>query len=373
MPKSHQVLALSALVCTVGIYVLGYIRRKKPLTDVTQLIGNTALVKLNSLSNLLGCNIYAKVEYLNVGGSPKDRVALSIINQAEVQGKIIPHAGYTLYEGTVGSTGISLALIARQKGYHCNITMPDDVAKEKYILLKTLGCTVELVKPASIVDPNHFVNLAKIKASKDPKGYFCNQFEIKANFDAHYNGTGREIYECLNRVDAVIMGAGTGGTLAGVGHYLKQRGNTKVYLADPQGSGLFHKVESGVMYSETEQEGSRKRHQVDTIVEGIGLTRLTNNFKSALPVLDGAFKVTDQEAVSMARFLVDQEGIFIGSSTAVNCAAVVKLAREMGSGNNIVTILCDSGQRHLTKFWNDEVLSASGFDIETPKSLEFVT
>ena len=342
------------------------------MTDPTQLIGNTALVKINCLSNMLDCNIYAKVEYLNVGGSPKDRVALSIINGAEKAGTIIPNAGYTLYEGTVGSTGISLALIARQKGYNCNITMPNDVAKEKYELLKTLGCTVELVKPASIVDPNHFVNIAAKKAAIDSKGYFCNQFETKANFDAHYNGTGREIYDSLGIVDAVIMGAGTGGTLSGVSHYLKQHGNTKAYLADPQGSGLFNKVAHGVMYSNTEAEGTRKRHQIDSIVEGIGLTRLTNNFKSALPILDGAYRVTDQEAISMARFLVDQEGIFIGSSSAVNCAAAVKLARDLGPSNTIVTILCDSGQRHLTKFWNAEFLESSGFDIATPKNLDFV-
>ena len=372
MPRAHHFLAASAILCSISYYAFKLIKRKRPLTDITQLIGNTQLVKLNVLSNLLDCSIYAKVEYLNVGGSPKDRVALSIINNAEKSGSIIPNAGYTLYEGTVGSTGISLALIAKQKGYNCNITMPNDVAKEKYELLQTLGCQVDMVKPASIVDPDHFVNIASRKANLDPKGYFCNQFETISNFEAHYYGTGKEIYESLPKVDAVIMGAGTGGTLSGVSHYLKQRGPTKAYLADTQGSGLFNKVVNGVMYSNTEAEGTRKRHQIDTIVEGIGLTRLTNNFKSVVPILDGAYRVNDQEAVSMARFLVDQEGIFIGSSSAVNCAAAVKLARDLGPGQTIVTVLCDSGQRHLTKFWNTEFLAGKELDITTPKTLDFI-
>lgn len=256
---------------------------KEEYQTITSLIGSTPLIMLPGLSEATQCTILAKVEFLNIGGSPKDRVALSLIADAEAQHLISPHTGCILFEGTVGSTGISLATIARAKGYSCHIVMPEDVAIEKYELLVLLGATVERVKPCSIVDPNHFVNVARKRAEEmnahstlhnlKSRGFFCNQFENLSNFNAHYTTTGPEIYrQTKGLIDALVLGAGTGGTIAGIGRYLKPRmKGMKIILADPEGSGLYNKVKHGVMYSATEAEGSRKRHQIDTVVEGVGL------------------------------------------------------------------------------------------------------
>ncbi|KAF9942901.1 hypothetical protein BGZ75_000034 [Mortierella antarctica] len=357
---------------------------------VAGLIGNTPMVRIKSLSDATGCDILAKAEFLNPGGSTKDRVALSMINTAERDHILTPGNGSTIFEGTVGSTGISLAMMAKARGYNAWIVMPDDVALEKSQLLEKLGAHVEKVRPVSIVDKNQFVNLAKRRAqefgkdeqeggssSEDPKrtGFFADQFENLANFEAHFTTTGPEIYkQTQGRLDAIVMGAGTGGTLAGVAKYLKARlPNLKAYLVDPQGSGLFNKVKYNIMYSPTEKEGKRKRHQVDTVVEGVGINRLTRNFAMSEGSIDDAFRVTDQEAVDMARYLVHKDGLFIGSSSAVNCVGAVRIARELGPGHTIVTLLCDSGHRHLTKFWNDEYLTKQGLEVkDVVDNLDFI-
>jgi len=211
--------------------------------------------------------------------------------------------------------------------------------------------------------------------SSQKTGFFADQFENLANFDAHFTTTGPEIYrQTQGNVDAIVMGAGTGGTLAGVTKYLKTLlPDLRSYLVDPQGSGLFNKVKYNIMYSSTEKEGKRKRHQVDTVVEGVGINRLTRNFAMSEGFIDDAIRVTDQEAVDMARYLVNQEGLFIGSSSAVNCVGAVRIARELGPGHTIVTLLCDSGQRHLTKFWNDEYLAKQGLIVkDVVDNLEFI-
>lgn len=334
-------------------------------------IGNTPLFKIRSLSDATGCEILAKAEFLNgAGQSPKDRVALNIIRMAEDEGLLTPHSGDKIYEGTVGSTGISLAAICRARGYLAHICMPDDQATEKSDLLLRLGAEVERVRPAPIADPNHFVNLARRRAeehTKDPnkpgRGIFADQFENEANWQAHFNGTGPEIFrQCSGYLDAFVSGAGTGGTISGVALYLKPKLPTlKVVLADPPGSGLFNRVKYGVMYNDKEREGTRRRHQVDTIVEGIGINRVTRNFEAGRELVDDAIKVTDEQAMAMARWLVEKDGIFIGSSSAVNCVAATKLALQLGRGHRIVTILCDSGTRHLSKFWA-EVGAVGGDD-----------
>ncbi|KAI9595667.1 tryptophan synthase beta subunit-like PLP-dependent enzyme [Syncephalis fuscata] len=431
---------------------------------VAGLIGNTPLVRLNALSAETGCEILAKAEYLNPGGSPKDRVALYIIRQAEKEGLLGPPQTSndaiaadgdgsqsslplirrsTVFEGTVGSTGISLAMISRALGYACHIVVPDDQAQEKYALLERHGATVERVRPASIVDKRQFVNTArhraqefdaKAKASanqhhlpkdKRARGFFADQFENLANFRAHYETTGPEIWQQTNGcIDAFVAGAGTGGTIAGVAHYLKQHNeHIHITLVDPAGSGLYHKVRHGVFFSPYEAEGKRRRHQVDTVVEGVGINRLTRNFALALPELqraafrdvltshpmlddvaidspyrstndndsdsttttthdntmtgdhgwiNSAMRVTDEEAVAMSRFLVDREGIFVGSSSAVNCVGAVRLARQLGPGHTIVTLLCDSGQRHLTKFWSDSYLEKANVPVTIAKNLDFI-
>ncbi|CAI6272478.1 unnamed protein product [Periconia digitata] len=330
-------------------------------------IGNTPLIKIKSLSEATGCEILAKAEFLNgAGNSPKDRVALK-------KGLLVPHSGDTIYEGTVGSTGISLAAICRARGYKAHICMPNDMAVEKSDLLLKLGAEVERVRPAPIVDQNQFVNLARKRAKehtenpeKPGRGLFADQFETEANWRAHFTGTGPEIYEqTAGRLDAFISGAGTGGTISGVAMSLKSRiPNLKVVLADPQGSGLFNKVKYGVMFDSKEREGTRRRHQVDTIVEGIGINRVTHNFEVGRELIDDAIRVKDEQAIGMARWLVENDGIFVGSSSAVNCVAATQLAKQLGPGHRIVTLLCDSGARHLSKFWaNTEPIGGTEQDV----------
>ena len=328
-------------------------------------IGDTPLINIQSLSNATGRTILAKAEFLNgAGNTPKDRVALNIIKEAERKGLLTPHQGDVIYEGTVGSTGISLATLARAMGYKAHICMPDDVAMEKSDLLIHLGATVERVTVAPITSPDHFVNLARkraeqhaSKAKDGSRGFFADQFESDANWKAHYRGTGPEIWHQTDgQIDAFVAGAGTGGTISGVAKYLKedlQQEKIKVVLADPQGSGLYNKIKHGVMYSSTEKEGTRRRQQVDTMVEGIGITRITENFEAGREFIDDAIKVTDEQACRMARWLVERDGIFIGSSSAVNCVAAVQTAMMLPPGSRVVTMLCDSGTRHLSKFWKN--------------------
>jgi cysteine synthase A len=330
---------------------------------VEQLIGNTPLIEIKSLSDATGCTILAKVEFVNPGGSVKDRVALEIIREAEQCGKL--DYGGTIVEGTAGSTGVSLAMLARAKGYKCAIFMPDDQAKEKSDILERLGATVTRVRPVSIVDPQQFCNLAESFAQKTPGAFYSDQFENVANFRAHYNSTGPEIWkQCQGELDAFVAAAGTGGTIAGVSRYLKdQNENVQVFLIDPPGSSLYNRVKHGVLFAFEEKEGMKARHQVDSITEGIGINRLTHNFVEA--DIDDAFRGTDQEAVEMAQFLLEREGLFIGSSSAMNCVGAVKAARRLGPGHRIVTILCDHGQRHVSRFHNPEYLARHGL---TPKS-----
>ncbi|TFK54550.1 PALP-domain-containing protein [Heliocybe sulcata] len=382
---------------------------------VVGLIGNTPLVRIPSLSNALGVEVLGKAEFLNPGGSVKDRVALRMIQDAEQAGYLHPYTGSRIFEGTVGSTGISIATIAKAKGYSATIIMPDDVAREKVQALKCLGAEVEQVRPASIVDKKQYVNLARQRAvhfgepststehprphiktatstvvvtttaSEDvmdgldtvleeqelrekPRGFFADQFENMSNFHAHLEGTGPEIWRQTNgRVDAFVSGAGTGGTIAGTGQFLKaMNDDILVVLADPEGSGLYNKIKFGVMYDRKEREGSKRRHQVDTVVEGIGNNRMTNNIDMAISSIDDAYRITDEEAVAMSRYLVQHDGLFLGSSSACNLVTCVKLVKKMGwkDGERVVTILCDSGSRHYSKFWNDDYLRAAEIPID---------
>lgn len=255
--------------------------------------------------------------------------------------------------------------------------MPSDVSLEKSFLLRRLGAIVERVPPAPIIDPMHYVNRARSLAAEhtaDPvkpgRGYFADQFENEANWLAHFDGTGPEIYEqCGGRLHAFVAGAGTGGTIAGVARYLKPRlPDIAIILADPQGSGLYNRIKYGVMFNTKEKEGTRRRQQVDSIVEGIGINRVTANFEAGRELIDDAVKVTDEQTLAMARWLVEKDGIFVGSSSCVNCefpmpaqsdrllivvpgVAAVKVARQLGPGHRLVTVLCDSGSRYLSRFW----------------------
>ncbi|KAJ3399764.1 hypothetical protein CcCBS67573_g02988 [Chytriomyces confervae] len=381
-----------ASVAGVGVWMQlrsrGTSRGQRQATQLKSIAdaAETPLVVIPSLSRITGCTIVGKMEMLSVGGSSKDRLARAVIEQAERDHLITPHQGHIIVEGTVGSTGISLATIANAKGYKALIIMPDDQAQEKYELLTQLGATIEKVRPVSIADPNHFVRVAERRAKEINKSgernsdgnpiraFFVNQFETPVNFETHFTQTGPEIYSQLQQVgiknlDSFVMGAGTGGTLAGVSMFLKSKmQDLRVVLADPEGSGLFNKVKSNIMYSPTEAEGTRKRHQVDTIVEGIGINRVTHNFQTALKqpnLISNAVKVTDREAVEMSRFILRNDGLFCGSSTAVHLVAAYREAKQLGPGHTVLTFLCDSGTRHLTKFWNDKYIKKAGLE---PKS-----
>ncbi|RWA09312.1 hypothetical protein EKO27_g5793 [Xylaria grammica] len=320
-----------------------YLRSPGIVSGIEGCIGGTPLLEIHSLSEATGCTILAKAEFLNgAGNSPKDRVALRMIQVAEEEGLLVPDRGDTIYEGTVGSTGISIAALARAKGYRAHICMPDD--------------------QTPIASPEHFVNLARRRAAEhtasqedESRGFFADQFENPANYQAHQAATGPEIVaQTDGRVDAFVAGAGTGGTIAGVARYLKDDAKipgVQVVLADPQGSGLYNKIRHGVMYSSTEKEGTRRRQQVDSIVEGVGINRVTDNFEAGRDLIDDAVKVTDEQACKMARWLVEHDGIFVGSSSAVNCVAAVVAAMNLPKGSRVVTILCDSGARHLSKLW----------------------
>ncbi|KAK1406950.1 hypothetical protein QVD17_38560 [Tagetes erecta] len=381
-------------------------QNKPKRNGVVGAIGNTPLIRINSLSDATGCEILAKTEFLNPGGSVKDRVAVKIIEEALESGQLVK--GGVVTEGSAGSTAISLATVAPAYGCKCHVVIPDDAAIEKSEILEALGATVERVRPVSITHKDHYVNIARRRALEANKqalqhinktdakhftntngylsekvehdaensgeykgGFFADQFENLANYRAHYEGTGPEIWEQTDgKLHAFIAAAGTGGTVAGVSRFLKEKDpGIKCFLVDPPGSGLFNKVTRGVMYTKEEAEGKRLKNPFDTVTEGIGINRLTENFKMAQ--LDGAFKGTDLEAVEMSRFLLKNDGLFIGSSSAMNCVGAVKLARLLGPGHTIVTILCDSGMRHLSKFCNPKYLSQHGLT-PSAKGLEFL-
>ncbi|KAG9050218.1 hypothetical protein FS837_006889 [Tulasnella sp. UAMH 9824] len=340
--------------------------RNEVAQGVPGLVGNTPLVRINSLSDALGVEILGKAEFLNPGGSVKDRVALKIIEEAEEQGLLHPHSGSTIFEGTN---------VARQRALEFgNTKIADD--QDEGVAVSTTANFEE------VEDIKSHVGMAT-KA----RGFFADQFENRSNYDAHFKGTGPEIYRQTNgELDAFVSGAGeflsisaasgktiaqgafwkgTGGTIAGTGAYLKSiKPSIKVVLADPQGSGLYNKIKFGVMFNAKESEGTRRRHQVDTVVEGIGINRLTHNFELALPIIDDAYAVTDAEAVSMSRYLVKHDGLFLGSSSACNLVTCVRLAKKLGRGKTIVTILCDSGTRHYSKFWNDEYLGKADIPVD---------
>ncbi|KAG7694408.1 hypothetical protein KL930_003727 [Ogataea haglerorum] len=330
---------------------------------LADLIGDTPLLKIRSLSEATGCEVYAKMELCNPGGSSKDRVALAIIKDFEERNLIRPNKGDVIFEGTSGSTGISIAMLCKSMGYTAHICLPDDTSDEKVNLLQMYGAVIEKVKPASIVDPNQYVNAAKNAAdavtndsSSNINAVFADQFENECNWRVHYETTAKEIWEQTEgKLNFFVSGAGTGGTIAGCSMFFKQKNNSiKTILADPQGSGLFNRVEYGIMYDTVEKEGTRRRHQVDTLVEGIGLNRITKNFSQGEIYIDAAEKVIDKEALLMARYLMENEGLFLGSSSCVNAVASARIAfKKAKKGDTIVFIACDSGIRHLSKFWKE--------------------
>jgi len=311
-------------------------------------VGNTPLILLKNLSQMTGCEIYGKAEFLNPGGSVKDRTALGIVRDAFRDGKL--QIGGSLFEGTAGNTGIGLAMFAPLFGYICHVVMPDNQAQEKYDILKALGAKLITVPPCPFANPAHFYHTAKRLSEETPGSFWGNQFENLANYRVHYETTGPEIWkQTEGKVDVFCAATGTGGTLAGVSNFLKEKNpNVKCLLVDPLGSGLYQHFLTGEMKS----TGS-------SITEGIGIMRLTANYQKVLA--DEAMQVNDSQMISMLYYLAQKEGLLVGTSAALNVYAAFEIAkRHRGSGKKIVTVLCDSALRYQSKIFNAEFLASKG-------------
>ena len=312
-----------------------------------QLIGNTPLVRLAGPSEATGCEILAKCEFMNPGGSVKDRAALAIIEDAEAQGAI--GAGGVIVEGTARNTGIGLALVGNAKGYRTIIVMTDTQSREKQDTLKALGAELVLVAPTAYSNPAHYVHTSRRIAEETPNALWANQFDNTANRMAHIRTTAAEIWEQTGgKVDGFTCAVGTGGTLAGVGLGLKERKpDIVIGLTDPYGASLYNYFAHG----ELKAEGN-------SVAEGIGQSRITANLEGA-PV-DTQFRISDEEGLGQLFGLLEHEGLCVGLSSGINIAGAMALARELGPGKTIVTILCDSGMRYLSSLFNPDWLESKG-------------
>jgi len=311
---------------------------------VFESVGNTPLVYIDSLSKLTGCNIYGKAEFLNPGGSVKDRAAKGIILDAEKRGVLKP--GSTIVEGTAGNTGIALATLAASRGYKCIISMPDNQSREKYEMLEMLGAEIRKVPPVPFANENHFYHQARKIAAELPNAFWADQFENTANGDFHYVSTGKEIWEQTKGVvDVFTCAMGTSGTISGVSRFLKEKNpNTKVIAADPFGSGMYSYLKEGKIAS----TGS-------SVTEGIGIMRLTANFKAAR--IDDVVQIGDQDMIDILYHVAQKDGLVLGTSSGINLMSAYRIAQEnAGSGKTIVTVLCDHGTRYSSRLMNQEWL-----------------
>ncbi|MET0279662.1 MAG: cysteine synthase A [Steroidobacteraceae bacterium] len=311
-------------------------------------VGNTPLLRLGGLSRETGCEILAKAEFMNPGGSVKDRAAKWIVLDAEARGALQP--GGTVVEGTAGNTGIGLAHVCHARGYRLILLMPDNQSPEKYQLLEALGAEVRKVPVVPYSNPAQYQHQAGRLAQELPNAVWSNQFDNTANRRAHVESTGPEIWaQTEGRVQAFVASSGTGGTLAGTSEYLKSRNpGIRTVLADPPGSALFEYV----------RHGEVKATGKGSITEGIGIARVTDNFNGA-PV-DTAVHVEDPDTVAMVYRLLHEEGLFLGSTSGINVAAAVRVAQELGPGHTIVTILCDGGAKYASRLYDRGWLASKG-------------
>jgi cysteine synthase A len=316
-------------------------------------VGNTPLLRIGSLSRATGNEILGKAEFMNPGGSIKDRAAKGMIRAAEQSGKLPP--GGTIVEGTAGNTGIGLAMLGRERGYRVVVTMPDNQAKEKYDLLEAMGAEVRRLPAVPFANPGHFYHQARVLAEEN--GWFwANQFENTANGDFHYETTGPELLAQAGRIDVLVSAVGSGGTISGVSRYLAEKSpHTRIVLVDPAGSGLYCYVRDQKM------EGSGS-----SITEGIGIMRVTENFRRAH--VSDAMRVLDPDMMDMLHHLARTDALVVGTSSALNVRAAYEIAQQhRGEGLRIVTFLCDHGLRYASKVFNPEFLAAKGL---TPRPLE---
>ena len=316
--------------------------------DFLETVGNTPLIKLRKASELTGCNILGKAEFMNPGGSVKDRAAKAIVLDAEQQGQLKP--GGVIVEGTAGNTGIGLALVGNSLGYRTVVVIPETQSQEKKDMLRLCGADLREVPAVPYRDENNYVKVSgrlaeEFSKTEENGAIWANQFDNVANRHGHYENTGPEIFEqCDGKVDAFICAVGTGGTLAGTGMALKERNpDIIIALADPLGAALHSFYTTGEFSS-----------WGDSITEGIGQGRITANLENA-PV-DLSFQIPDEEALPICFDLLKEEGLCLGGSSGINVAGAIRLAKEIGPGKTIVTILCDSGIRYQTKLFNPEFL-----------------
>ena len=323
--------------------------------SVLDAIGNTPLIRLNAVSEATGCEIWGKAEFLNPGQSVKDRAALYIIRDAEKRGLLRP--GATIVEGTAGNTGIGLSMVANALGYKSVIVIPETQSKEKKDSIRLAGATLIEVPAKPYKNPNNYVRLSgrlaeKLNAELPEGAIWAQQFDNVANRQAHIEGTGPEIFEQTNgKVDGFICAVGSGGTLAGVAHELKERNkDVQIGIADPEGAALYS-------YYTTGEFGSTG----SSITEGIGQGRITANLEGLK--VDQAYQIPDAEALPYIYDLLAEEGLCLGGSSAINIAGAVRMAKEMGPGKTIVTILCDYGNRYQTKLFNKDFLNSKGLPV----------
>ncbi|KAI8928930.1 hypothetical protein BC831DRAFT_446397 [Entophlyctis helioformis] len=333
---------------------------QRVVRGLTGAVGNTPLIRLNRLSEETGCEILGKAEFMNPGGSVKDRAALFLVQDAERRGSLKP--GGTVVEGTAGNTGIGLAHICRSKGYKCVIYMPNTQSKEKIDLLRMLGADVRPVPAVPFTDPANYNHQAKEYAATLDNAVWTNQFDNTANRQAHIETTGPEIWEqTQGKVDAFTCATGTGGTLAGITRYLKDTsaGRVKVFLADPPGSVLYNYKRTGVL----------ERTGTGSITEGIGQGRVTDNLQPDIDLVDDAVHVPDEESIAMVYRLLDEEGLFVGASSALNVAAAVQVAKKLGPGHTIATIICDGAYRYQSRLFSKSWLESKGLLAAIPEHL----
>ena len=317
--------------------------------SLSDAVGETPLLRLRRASEMTGCTILGMAEFMNPGRSVKDRAALAIIQDAEARGALRP--GGLIVEGTAGNTGIGLTLVGHARGYRAVIVMPETQSQEKIDFLRMIGADLRLVPAKPYRDPGNYVHVSR-RLAEELGGVWANQFDNLANREGHRATTGREIWEQTEgRIDAFTCACGTGGTLAGVAFALKERDPTiRVVLADPEGSGLYGWVKA----NDLSVSGS-------SITEGIGQSRVPANLEGA--PIDDALRIPDAEALEAIFTLLIEDGISVGGSAGINIAAAIRLAREMGPGHTIVTILCDGGARYQSKLFNPDFLRAKNLPV----------
>ena len=311
-------------------------------------VGNTPLLRLRRASEETGCDILGKAEFMNPGGSVKDRAASAIVLDAERRGQLAP--GGTVVEGTAGNTGIGLAHVCQARGYRCVIVMPDNQSPEKYRLLALLGAELHKVPAVPYSNPNQYQKVAQRLAASLPNAIWSNQFDNIANRATHARTTGPEIWaQSAGRVDAFVAASGTGGTFAGVAEFLKSRRRSiRCVLADPPGSSLYAYV----------RRGELKPTGAASITEGIGIGRITANLDGA--PIDDALHIEDADTVRWVYRLLHEEGLLLGSTSGINVAAAVRVARELGPGHTVVTVLCDGGARYQSRLFDAGWLEQKG-------------